>query len=74
MAHRFFDYTSLSPAERIELTMELWDCLPDNSAEPPLAEWHRVELESRLNEYRNNLQEGESWEVVRERIKGNGEV
>ena len=69
MAHRFFDFSKLTPAERIDLAMELWDSLPEDSSEPPLTESQRAELVSRLEEYRRNPNEGSSWAEVRERIQ-----
>ena len=69
MAHRFFDYSKLTPAERVELAMELWDSVPDDSAEPPLAEWQRAELVERLDAYRQNPGVGSPWAEVRERVQ-----
>ena len=69
MAHRFFDFSKLSPAERIDLAMELWDSLPEDSVEPPLTESQRAELLSRLEEYRRDPNAGSPWSEVRERIQ-----
>lgn len=69
MAHRFFDFSALTPAQRIDLAMELWDSLPDDSLEPPLTESQRAELVDRLEEYRRNPAAGSSWAEVRERIE-----
>jgi putative addiction module component (TIGR02574 family) len=68
MAHRFFDFSGLTPAERIDLAMELWDSLPEDSLEPPLTEAQRAELVIRLEEYRRNPNSGSPWAEVRERI------
>jgi putative addiction module component (TIGR02574 family) len=69
MAHRFFDYSDLTPAERIELAMELWDSLPDDSYEPPLTEAERVTLSERLEDLRRNPEAGSTWGEVRGRIE-----
>jgi putative addiction module component (TIGR02574 family) len=69
MAHRFFDFSHLTPAERIELAIALWDSLPDDSIEPPLTEAQRAELDRRLAEYRRNPTAGSSWAEVRERVQ-----
>jgi putative addiction module component (TIGR02574 family) len=69
MAHRFFDFSELTPAERIDLAMELWDSLPEDSLEPPLTEAQRAELERRLEEYHRNPTAGSPWAEVRERIE-----
>lgn len=70
MARPFFDYSRLSPAERIDLAMELWDSLPEDSIEPVLTESQRAELDVRLEEYRRNPAAGSPWAEVRERIEG----
>ena len=69
MAHRFFDYSDLTPAERIELAMELWDSLPDDSDEPPLTEAQKVILRERLEDLRRDPDAGSAWEDVRGRIE-----
>ena len=69
MKHPLFDFTDLSPAERAELAMALWDSLADDSVEPPLTEAQRQELESRVEAYRRDPIAGATWDVVRERIR-----
>ena len=69
MKHPLFDFTDLSPAERAELAMALWDSLADDSVEPPLTEAQRQELESRVEAYRRDPTAGAQWDVVRERIR-----
>ena len=69
MAHRFFDYSVLTPAERIELAMELWDSLPDDSNEPPLTDAQKTVLAERLDDLRVNPSAGAPWEQVRGRIE-----
>lgn len=69
MAHRFFDFTHLTPVQRVELAVALWDSLPDDSTEPPLTAAQRAELVRRLKAYRNEPDAGSSWEDVRERIR-----
>ena len=57
-----FDYSHLSPAERIELAQDLWDSLtPEEAGEIPLSEAQRAELERRLDAARRNPKEGYSW-------------
>jgi putative addiction module component (TIGR02574 family) len=69
MAHRLFDFSHLTPAERVELAVALWDSLPDDSTEPPLTEAQRAELVHRLDAYRRDPEAGGSWDEVRERIR-----
>ena len=69
MRHPLFDFTDLSPAERAELAIALWDSLPDDSAEPPLTEGERAELARRVEAYRSDPDAGAPWAEVRERIR-----
>ncbi|MGH7469776.1 MAG: addiction module protein [Longimicrobiales bacterium] len=69
MAHRLFDFSHLTPAERIELAVALWDSLPDDSTEPPLTEAQRTELMHRLDAYQQDPEAGSSWKEAQERIR-----
>jgi putative addiction module component (TIGR02574 family) len=69
MRHPLFDFTDLSPAQRVELAIALWDSLPDDSAEPPLTEAERAELARRVEAYRSDPDAGAPWAEVRERIR-----
>jgi putative addiction module component (TIGR02574 family) len=69
MAHRFFDYSVLTPAERVELAMELWDSLPDDSHEPPLTDGQKAVLDERLEDFRRDPGAGAPWEEVRARVE-----
>ena len=71
MAYRFFDFSELTPAQRVDLAVELWDSLPEDSIDPPLTEAQRAELESRLEQYHRDPKSGSSWAEVRERIQRN---
>jgi len=68
MATPLFDFTHLTPAERIQLAEDLWDSLPQDSDLPSLSPAQRAELDRRLAEYELHPGSGESWEVVRARI------
>lgn len=68
-AHPLFDFRHLTPAQRVELAVALWESLPDDSVEPPLSEAQRAELMRRLVEYRRDPEAGAPWEEVRERIR-----
>ena len=69
MAQPLFDFTNLTPAERVELAVALWDSLPADSAEPPITEPQRAELLRRAAAYRRNPTAGSSWPEVRARIQ-----
>ena len=70
MAHPLFDFSNLTPAQRVELAVALWDSLPADSAEPPITEAQRTELLRRAEAYRRDPSAGSSWAEVRARIEG----
>ena len=70
MAHPLFDFSKLSPAQRVELAVALWDSLPADSAEPPATDAQRAELVRRADAYRRDPDAGSSWAEVRARIEG----
>lgn len=59
-----FDYSHLTPTERLELAQELWDSVDDAEVELPLTEAQRNELDRRLEEYERDPDGGRDWEVV----------
>ena len=69
MTHPLFDFTNLSPAQRVELAVALWDSLPADSVEPPITEAQRGELLRRAAAYRRDPKAGASWNEVRARIQ-----
>ncbi|MGK2934968.1 MAG: addiction module protein [Gemmatimonadaceae bacterium] len=70
MAHPLFDFTNLTPAQRVDLAVALWDSLPADSEEPPITEAQRVELLRRADAYRRDPKVGSSWADVKARIRG----
>ena len=65
MAHPQFDYSQLSPEERLLLVEDLWDSLTrDHPAAIPVPAAHRAELERRLAAYRADGQRGRPWREV----------
>lgn len=60
-----FDYSHLTPIERLELAQELWDSVDGTEIELPLTEAQRNELDRRLEEYERDPDGGRDWEVVR---------
>ena len=69
MGPPLFDFRHLSPAQRAELAMALWDSLPDDSTEPELTDAQREELDRRVEAYRADPDTGAPWDEVRERIR-----
>jgi putative addiction module component (TIGR02574 family) len=63
------DLRKLSVAERIQLAEDLWDSVAAETGELPLTEAQAAELDHRLADLARDLEAGEPWEVVRERIE-----
>ena len=63
------DIAKLSVAERIQLAEDLWDSVSAETADLPLTEAQKAELDRRIADLERDPQAGESWEVVRERIE-----
>jgi putative addiction module component (TIGR02574 family) len=66
---RLSDILSLPREERIRLVEEIWDSIARESEALPLTAEQAAELDRRIAEYEANPEEGEPWEVVRERIR-----
>ena len=63
------DILSLSVPERILLVEEIWDSIADDPGGVSLTPAQRAELDRRLAAYEVDPNAGDSWEVVRERIR-----
>ena len=57
----------LPPDERLRLVEDIWDSLAEESARVPVPDWHRAELDRRLND--REEQATISWTQVRERLR-----
>jgi putative addiction module component (TIGR02574 family) len=60
----------LSVEDRLALVEELWDSIADSSADLPLTEAQRAELERRLAEHEANPDDVVSWEDIKTSIGG----
>ena len=69
MSHPKFDFSALSPEERIQLAEDLWDSLDDRPEILPLTDAQARELDRRLEAYRADQDPGQPWEAVLERIE-----
>ena len=61
---------ALPVAERLELIEVLWDSLGDQRDEIPLLDWHREEIDRRIDNLAAGTSSSEPWDVVRRRIVG----
>lgn len=68
MGSPLFDFSHLSPAERIQLAEDLWDSLPPESELPEVTAAQQAELDRRLADYRRDPAGGEPWEAVRAQL------
>ncbi len=55
-------------AERLKLIEELWDSIDVEAGTLPLPEWHRSEIDRRLDTLDAGSPVGTPWEEVRRRI------
>ena len=62
---------SLSIAEKLQLIEDIWDTLVTNGDQIPLTQSQKQELDRRLTSHQNIENQGESWEVVKQRILDN---
>lgn len=58
----------LSIAERIQIVEDVWDSIALEPKSLPLTENERQELERRLQSYRENPDEGVSWDKLQRKI------
>ncbi len=54
--------------EKLQLVFELWDDIAANPDQIPIPEWHRKELSSLLQQYKQDPDAGDSWAVVKKRV------
>ena len=62
------DFSSLTPAERLELADALWSSVDPDDVDWTLTPGQQVELERRLAEYDRDPDAGETWESIRAEI------
>ncbi len=63
------DILSLSISERIQLVEDIWDTIVEDSEMIGLSDEQKAELETRLDAYHQNPEEGSPWKMVRDRIR-----
>ena len=59
----------LSIAERILLVEDIWDSIISSDEDFPMSDEQKRELDSRLDAYYKNPNEGKSWKEVRNNIE-----
>ena len=69
MASPVFDFSHLTPEERIQLAEDLWDSLAEMPEVIPIPESHVRELDRRLAELRTDGNPGKPWREVMDSIE-----
>jgi len=62
-------FDDLSAEEKIEYVQSLWDRIAATPEQVAVPQWHQDVLDERLKDADANPDRGESWEVVRERLR-----
>lgn len=63
------DVLSLSVSERIQLVEDIWDTITEVPEAVWLSNEQKAELDTRLDAYHQNPENGSPWGMVRERIR-----
>jgi putative addiction module component (TIGR02574 family) len=62
------DLRALPLSERLQLIEDLWDSIDADSETLPVPDWHRGEIDRRLESLDSGTSIGASWPEVRDRI------
>jgi putative addiction module component (TIGR02574 family) len=63
------NFSQMSVAERIVIVEQIWDSIAEEQGEWPLTPAQEIELDRRLECYRQSPTTGSSWEDVKARIQ-----
>ena len=63
-----FDFSELSPDERIQLAEDLWDSLADLADTMPMPAAHAEEIDRRRAAYRLDHNRGAPWQAANLRL------
>ena len=64
----------LSVAERIQIVEDIWDSISNAPEELVLSEAEKLELDKRLESYRQNPHEGIEWETLKKNLSQTGQA
>jgi putative addiction module component (TIGR02574 family) len=67
-AHRPFDFTQLSPAERILLVQDIWDSLFREGCQVAISDEQKQELDSRWDRFQSGAMSAAPWPEVKNRL------
>ncbi len=63
-----FDFSHLTPEERMQLAAELWDSVADSDA-VPVSEAHATEVRRRIARLQRDGARGEPWRATLDRLE-----
>ena len=64
------DIAEMPIQQRIQLVEDIWDSIVEMPEAIEIPEWHKNELNKRLEAYHANPSEGSPWKEVKKRILG----
>ena len=73
MPHSIFDFSNLTPEERIQLAEDLWDSLAEIPESVPLTEAQAEELDRRVEDYERDRKPGRLPEEIGRVFRGEDE-
>ena len=62
------DIAEMSVDQRIQLVEDIWDSIAELPESVTIPDWHKKELEKRLDACHANAAEGSPWHEVKKRI------
>jgi putative addiction module component (TIGR02574 family) len=62
-------FDDLTVEEQIDYVQSLWERIAASPDQLPVPDWHREVLDERLKDFEANPDAGESWDVVRDRLR-----
>ena len=62
-------FDELTVEERIDYVQSLWERIAATPDQVAVPDWHREVLDERLKDLEANPDDGESWDVVRDRLR-----
>jgi len=62
-------FDDLSVEEQIEYVQALWDHIAANPERVPVPDWHREELDRRLDDLEKNPNDSVSWDDLKARLR-----
>jgi putative addiction module component (TIGR02574 family) len=64
-------FDQLTVEERIDYVQWLWERIAAAPDQVPVPDWHREVLDERFKDFEANADAGETWDIVRDRLRDN---